>query len=175
MPRRLDPTVAAEWWWEGNVQAAIARHLTATGWEAVQEADTASQERGIDIVAKRGSRRLAIEVKGYPATVYAAGSRAGQQKPTAPTNQARQWFSHALLTALSLRHQPGREVAIGLPDVPRYRSLVGATETSLRLLGIGVILVAEPDRALWLIEPGASRPELDEPSTRPVVSDVDRR
>src|SRR6188508_33217 len=39
--------------WEGNVQDAIVAHLKAEGWTIISAADTASQARGIDVVAAR--------------------------------------------------------------------------------------------------------------------------
>jgi hypothetical protein len=91
---------AAPWYWEGNVQASVARFLVAAGWTIESAADTASRQRGIDLLATKEGRRLGVEVKGYPGTVYARGARAGQPKPTAPTTQARHWFAQALLTAV---------------------------------------------------------------------------
>ena len=50
----------ARWDWEGNVQATLARHLTASGWTIESAADTATRERGIDLLVSKGERRLAI-------------------------------------------------------------------------------------------------------------------
>ena len=99
----------APWYWEGNVQATVAGFLTSEGWVIESVADTASRQQGVDLIATKQTRRLAIEVKGYPGTVYARGERAGQPKPTAPTTQARHWFAQALLTAvLTGGGQPSR-------------------------------------------------------------------
>lgn len=38
---------------------------------------------------------------------------------------------------------PTAEIAIGLPDYPRYRALIQQTEGSLRDLGLGVYLVGD--------------------------------
>jgi hypothetical protein len=128
--------------WEGNVQDAIVAHLRGEGWTIVSAADTASQERGIDIVAERAGRRLLVEVKGYPGTTYARGERAGQPKPTNPTLQAKHWLSDALLTTLRTRDKHrGAQVAIGLPDMPRYRTLLGDIAGSLAQLDVLVLLV----------------------------------
>jgi hypothetical protein len=139
-------TVVAErpWCWEGNVQAVVVAHLQAEGWVVVSTADTASQQRGVDIVAERNGQRLLIEVKGWPGTTYARGPKAGQDKPTAPTLQARHWFAGAVLSAMALRDkEPGARVAIALPDYPRYRALVGAVRDSLNRLGVELIFVTE--------------------------------
>lgn len=87
------PTAAATatppeqpWYWEGNVQAALARHLGQAGWKIEQTADTASRERGIDLVATRSGERMAVEVKGYPASERLSensGSRASREGETA--------------------------------------------------------------------------------------------
>lgn len=65
------------WYWEGNVQAAVVAHLSGQGSSSVRVADTASRERGADIVARRGQQRLVVEVKGYPSSVYPRGERSG--------------------------------------------------------------------------------------------------
>lgn len=130
-----------EWFWEGNVQAALARHLAADGWAIEQTADTASRERGIDLVASKPGRRMAVEVKGYPATVYARGPRAGTPKPTAPTNQARHWYGQALLAAILTENYDERVLAF--PDFPRYRELLTRSDWALRSLRIAVYLVSE--------------------------------
>ena len=91
------------WFWEGNVQSALADALTSRGWTVTGVADTESKAPGIDLVATMDGRWLAIEVKGYPNTTYDHGPKRGQAKPTQPTNQARQWFSHAFLGMMLLR------------------------------------------------------------------------
>ncbi len=55
-----------DWWWEGNVQAAIVGHLASTGWRVTRVADTASQERGIDVTAERGGRRPLVKSRAGP-------------------------------------------------------------------------------------------------------------
>lgn len=136
--------MSGDWFWEGNIQAALADHLQREGWTIKSQADTASREAGIDLTAERDSQRLAVEVKGFPSTVYARGERAGQPKPTQPANQARQWFSHALLSVMLMRHkQPAAAIALAFPDYPTYRSLIDRTERSLSMLGVGVFLVRD--------------------------------
>ena len=132
------------WYWEGNVQASVARVLVAAGWTIESAADTASRQRGIDLVARKGGRRLAVEVKGYPGTVYARGERAGQPKPTAPTTQARHWFAQALLTAVLVGGSEDRvDVAVAFPNMPRFRELIARSDWALRRLGVRVFLVSE--------------------------------
>jgi len=111
----------SDWFWEGNVQRAVVGHLVDEGWTIESETDTASRARGIDIVATNNQRRLAVEVKGFPATTYARGPKAGQTKPTPPTLQARHWLAEALLTTLLTRtRHADHEIAIALPGVPRF-------------------------------------------------------
>lgn len=132
------------WSWEGNVQATLAAHLSAAGWDVREVADTESKTPGIDLLATKANRWLAIEVKGYPNTTYDHGPKRGTPKPTQPNNQARQWFSHALLGMMLLRHRrPDAEIAICFPRFKTYESLLERTRLCFELLGFGVYLVAE--------------------------------
>lgn len=132
------------WFWEGHVQATLAAHLHRDGWDVREAADTASKAPGIDLLATKGHRWLAIEVKGFPSTTYDHGPNRGQPKPTQPSNQARQWFSHALLGMMLLRDKrPDAEIAIAFPRFPTYENLVRRTTVSFGLLGFGVYLVKE--------------------------------
>jgi hypothetical protein len=130
-----------DWAWEGNVQSRLVTHLVAHGWSIVQVADTARQERGIDIDAKRDGQRLLIEVKGWPSTTYARGERAGQLKPARPNTQATHWFAEAFTTLIRRGAEPDTRLAIGLPDMPRYRALLGEAAWALQPLDITVYLV----------------------------------
>ncbi len=132
------------WSWEGNVQTTLAHFLEAEGWTVRSAADTESKAPGIDLLATREGRWLAIEVKGFPNTTYDHGPKRGEPKPTQPSTQARQWFSHALLGMMLLRHRrPDAEIAICFPDFQTYRSLVERTALSFELLGFGVYFVRE--------------------------------
>lgn len=138
----IDETRA--WHWEGNVQAMLRGYLEAMGWTITAVANTATKENGIDLAAAMGKRELVVEVKGFPSTTYEHGERRGLPKPTQPTNQARQWYSHALLSIMRLREKrPAAEVALCFPDFPTYRKLIDSTRSSLDLLGVGVYLVFE--------------------------------
>ena len=64
-----------------------------------------------------------MKAKGFPSTVYRDPRRA-HERPTNPTNQAQQWYSHALLKAMRLQAKhPEALVAMAFPDFPRYRAL----------------------------------------------------
>jgi hypothetical protein len=132
------------WSWEGNVQDALVAFLRDEGWVIRSAADTASRARGIDVLAAKDGRTLAVEVKGYPSTTYARGEHAGMPKKTNPTNQAPKWFSQALVKAITSTDGTGSpEVAVAFPDYPRFRGLIAKSEWALRRLGIGVYLVRE--------------------------------
>src|SRR5262245_64586606 len=68
----------ADWYWEGNVVEAIARHLERDGWSIVTKADTRTKERGIDIYAVRSGRVLLVEAKGYPSKSCRDPRRGGE-------------------------------------------------------------------------------------------------
>lgn len=154
-PSGQDHSVSDDWFWEGNVQEALAAHLRAEGWSVDQLADTASRARGIDVIARKDGRTLAIEVKGYPSTTYARGAQQGTPKRTNPTNQAPKWFSQAFFKAITTTDGSGSpEVAIAFPDYPRFRSLVANSEWALRRLGIGVYLVREGGEVVTVLDHG---------------------
>lgn len=133
-----------DWFWEGNVQAAMVRHLSVQGAIIRSVADTASKTRGTDIVASLGGRVLHIEVKGWPSTTYADARRAGEVKRTQPAVQASHWFAGAVLSAVRLRGRyPGDRVLIVFPAFPRYRNLSDETAGPLREIGIEIWFVQE--------------------------------
>jgi hypothetical protein len=132
------------WYWEGNVQARVAQFLAIEGWTIVSAANTATRQRGIDLVATKGAQRLAVEVKGFPGTVYARGDRAGQPKPTPPTLQAKHWLAEALLAALLAGGGNAyTEIAIAFPNMPRYRDLIGKIQYAIDRIGLHVFPVDE--------------------------------
>lgn len=135
------------WFWEGHVQQTLADALKGDGWTVTEVADTESKAPGIDLVATKDRRWLAVEVKGYPNTTYDHGPKRGQAKPTQPTNQARQWFSHALLGMMLLRdRRPDAEIAICFPAFKTYENLVARTQVAFGLLGFGVYFVHQDGR-----------------------------
>jgi Holliday junction resolvase-like predicted endonuclease len=125
------------WYTEARVQAALVSALVADGWHIVSQADTATKERGIDVVASRGNVVAGVEVKGFPTTTYADPRRSGEVKPTQPSTQAGHWYSQAVVAAMRLRtRHPEFLSVIALPDYPRYRTLFAETRTSLDAAGI---------------------------------------
>jgi len=146
------------------VQDALAAHLIAKGWTVREAADTELKAPGIDLLAERGGRWLAIEVKGYPNTTYDHGPKRGQPKPTQPTNQARQWFSHALLGMMLLRDKrPDAEIAIAFPKFTTYENLVRRTSVSFGLLGFGVYFVSEGGQVDLALPHGSAALHRDAP------------
>jgi hypothetical protein len=110
-------------------------------------ADTASREQGIDVVASKGTRTLAIEVKGFPSRSYADPRKADQVKPTNPLTQARHWYAAAMLQAMLMRQQhPSYEIAVAFPDVPTYRTWHERTRESLADLQVTTFFVAADGR-----------------------------
>jgi hypothetical protein len=108
------PIIPDPWYWEGNVQAQVIRHLATQHYLIRSVADTASRQRGKDIVAERDGKELWITAKGYSK---------GTDR-TQPSTQAGHWFKHAIFDALEYRGESiGVELGIALPDFPRYRSL----------------------------------------------------
>jgi hypothetical protein len=160
------------WYWEGHVQASLAVHLEREGWTVREAADTESKAPGIDLLATLGDRWLAIEVKGYPNTTYDHGPKRGQLKPTQPTNQARQWFSHALLGMMLLRDKrPDAEIALCFPRFTTYEKLVRRTQVSFGLLGFGVYFVNE-DGSVDLVGPHRPVTETGLEAPRSMVAPV---
>lgn len=136
--------VTKDWFWEGNVVNALERHLTRRGWSIVSKADTHSKERGVDIHASNGGLDLLIEAKGFPSKEYRDPRRSGERKPTNPTNQAQQWYSHALLKVLRLQTKfPNGKIALAFPDFPRYRTLFTETSKGLERLGVAMFFVRQ--------------------------------
>ena len=133
-----------EWYWEGNVQTAVRRHLESEGWAIVSEANSATKAPGDDICATRDGQTLVVEVKGYPSAGYADPRRAGEVKPTSPTLQAKHWFAEALLRSVrTVGTRRGVLVAMAFPAKPRYQSLLTETGSVLKRLGISVLLVED--------------------------------
>lgn len=136
--------IEPEWHSEALVQRTLVSWLERDGWTVIRQADTASGEHGVDVVAERHGVRLGIEVKGYPSKYYARGPKKGQLKPTRPNAQAPKWFAHALVPAMRLRtNEPDTRSVICFPDFPVYRRLYQQTGLSLRVAGIETWVVRE--------------------------------
>ena len=122
----------------------MVTYLATSGWSVTSVADTATKERGIDIVARKDGTLIGVEVKGYPSKFYADPARAGRPKPTQPATQARVWYAGGLLAAMRLRGKnPSMRAVIALPDFPTYRALFADTKWSLDQCAIQVWWVNE--------------------------------
>lgn len=129
---------------EKAVQSRVVAYLVRAGWSITSVADTASKERGIDIVATRNNMNLGVEVKGYPGRNYSDARRAGEKKPTQPSLQATHYFSGAILSAMRQKSRlPEMLSVVALPDVPRYRTLANEVAGSLAAARIGLWLIDE--------------------------------
>ena len=123
------------WYWEGNVQAAVVRHLNSVGYRIVSSADTAAHQPGKDIVAITPSGdTLWVSAKGYPT---------GTPR-TNPHTQARHWFAHAVFD-LVLWHDEDATVALALalPDQATYRKLANRAVWFLSNVKARIYWVAE--------------------------------
>ena len=118
-PRPSEIGTPADWYWEGHVQGLLVAYLARTGWSIRRVADTAAREHGHDIDAVKGDERLLIEVKGYPTSTYARGSRQGEVRAAgSPGAQARTYFSNALLSGCLMRAENAEPRALRLPSRP---------------------------------------------------------
>lgn len=140
-----EPAATREWYWEGNVQKALVSHLEGDGWTIQSAADTAAHQHGVDILASKDGRTLAVEVKGYPPPVYTFGARKGDDKPAPQARlQSEHFFAQGLHAAIRTRAKyPKAELAIALPNSSHYHTLLREAEWALSRLGIGAYVVTE--------------------------------
>jgi len=114
--RKVRPEPSSEpdkpWYWEGNVQDKIVRHLQKECWEIVSSANTATREAGIDIVASKDGEEMWVSVKGWP--------------EKSVNVQARHWFSGAIFDLVLYKDKnPDVRLAIGLPaGISTYQNLI---------------------------------------------------
>ena len=119
LPRRnlksRPPVISDQaWFWEGNVQAAVVRHLVQDGFNVVRVADTSSREHGKDIVVRKDGRELWVSVKGRPA---------GTERTT-PFTQARNWFYGVFFEVCAWRGEDSTvDLMLALPEFITYRNL----------------------------------------------------
>lgn len=141
-PSRTESQTEFEWHTEEHTQQLLVAWLRQEGWTIVSTANTATRERGVDVVAERLGERLGVEVKGYPSRHYVNGPKIGQLKVTPPESQAPKWFAHALVPAMTLRgREPDSRSAMCFPEFPVYRKLFRETAASTKAAGIEIWLV----------------------------------
>ena len=109
-----EPAEDRPWFWEGNVQQVVVEYLRKADYRIVRFADTATRQPGRDIEAESKIGPLWVTVKGYPE---------GTDR-TRPSTQAGHWFKQALFDIVAWRGEDQTvELALALPDFPRYRDL----------------------------------------------------
>jgi hypothetical protein len=110
----LAPSPPRPWFWEGNVQDTVIDFLMRDGWSIRSHANTASRERGKDVIAHRNGEELWVTVKGYP---NGTGN-------TPADTQAKHWFADAIFDVIRYR-QENRSVhiVVALPSFQKYRTL----------------------------------------------------
>ena len=123
------------WFWEGNVQARVVEHITRLGYKIAFTADTASKQKGKDIIANSPSgKTLWTSAKGYPA---------GTVK-TSPRTQARHWFSHAVFDLVIWHSEDASaELALAFPNQVTYHNLAVRVRWLLEYLGASIYWVDE--------------------------------
>jgi len=136
-----------DWFWEGNVQDKIMKHLKVSGFDRVTGVDTYSKEPGPDTTAYYGGKKWVIEVKGYPSDKYVedwGDRKKGAPKPTPPATQARHWFSEAMMSVLLVKSEDQNvEVGLGFPRMDAYLMFLKRVSYVREKLGIHVFLVEE--------------------------------
>ncbi len=133
-----------EWFWEGNVQATLVRHLANDGWRRRRVADTHSREHGVDIEAGSHRRLVLVEVKGYPSATYIKGPNEGQKKGFGVGAQARTYFGNAVLTGLLMRSDNSEaRVVLVFPDLETFRTPARRSALPLHRAAIEIWLVDE--------------------------------
>ena len=128
------PAGKCPWYWEGHVQSAAVAYLAGRGARIISVADTANRQHGKDIVAENDKGRLWVSVKGYPQ---------GTAK-THPSAQTGIWFSQGMFDIVAYRSEdPDVQLALALPDFPRYRTLAERVRWLLPVVPFGILWVGE--------------------------------
>lgn len=127
---------------ENDVVKAVRTHLEAAGWTTH---GISTAERGVDIIATQGSRRMEIEAKG--ATSSKAGTRRYGLGFT--PNQVRSHVSVALYTAAAVTSRNDKcRAALALPDDAAHRAVVARIGPALKRLEIAVFWVDAEGRTV---------------------------
>ena len=133
----------AEMLTENEIVEAVAAYLRKTGWEILHTKTTIQQ--GIDILAQKDGRKLAVEAKG-----------GGSAKPGSArfglhftANQKRTHVAVALLKAMQTKCEESCEVGVALPDDLEHTRLISTVLPALVAMNICVFLVGS-DRTVHL-------------------------
>ena len=123
---------------ENDVVDAVCEYLHALEFLTVR---MHTHQRGVDIVAEKGTMRVLVEAKG-------ATPVGGDGLPFT-RNQVRTHVAVAFYAAAKLLSEPPpanterRRVAIALPDNEHHAEFMRPISTSLKNLGIGVFWVRD--------------------------------
>jgi Holliday junction resolvase len=126
---------------ENHIISFLTVHLKKKGFEILQSLRT--NEKGVDIIAKKGKELLYIEAKGETSSKEYT-SRFG--KPF-EGKQIKTHVSRAILTSMILLDNRSKtenlKVAIALPDTKGHRALIEKIQKSLKELDIKLFWVSE--------------------------------
>jgi len=132
-----------EWFEEGKVSRKIKVFLEKEGHK-ITKFNIDKRMRGHDIEAVKDNEKLIVEAKGFPSEKHTGGQERGQLKSTHPNLQAKHWFSEALFSLIVAKSEnPQAKIALGLPDVKKYRELISKIEYFKENFELTVYLVDE--------------------------------
>jgi len=122
------------WFWEGNVQAQIVNFLTFENYLLRSVVNTASRQKGVDIIAEKDEKEIWISVKGFPKVT----------QRTNPSTQAAHWFKDAIFDVVKYRNQNSSlRIGVGLPIFDRYKSLSNNVSWFKEVSGFNFFWVSE--------------------------------
>lgn len=118
----------ADWFYEGNISRTLINHFTQIGFTVLKDNSNNIKKRGVDIIIKKSTSFIVMEVKGYPTHSHTKGINKGKPKVTKPEQQAKHWFKEVFITAIlnykDFKDNPNLKLAIGLPKFKVYEELV---------------------------------------------------
>jgi len=132
-----------DWYYEGNVSKKLVEYLKNENYLILKDNSENIKARGIDIIAVRNKITELIEVKGFPSEYYVNGKQKGKRKKTKPKQQAKHWFSEALLSCIynygknKLKYE-NIQLAIALPENKRYFELINEISDFFRDYDINI-------------------------------------
>lgn len=150
-----------DWYWEGNIQAAMLDHMqNVEDFTILSSGQANPSEQGLEIVAEhqlesRSVHRL-VSVRGWPSQLYSRGTQAGQPRITRPEVTARAWIAQ-LIFDLSLNRgaDPDLDLALALPTMAGYIRYLQRLRWFLSVGRVTVYLVSQEGR-VTVTAPGAA-------------------
>jgi Holliday junction resolvase-like predicted endonuclease len=122
---------------ENDVIEAVVSHLKHRGWAILSTCSTG--RHGIDILAEKGGKKLAVEAKGGTSATLAT-KRYG--KPFT-ANQKRTHAAVALLTAAQVASDGEFSAGVAFPNDSEHIKLITRILPALRTLEIQVFLIGQ--------------------------------